>query len=62
MSTPTTGTELTAGGAERWDRLSDLADLAWYEVDAERCERDLLAFLQELAAQGLVEVEDAAGA
>jgi len=27
-----------------------------YEVDAERCERDLLELLQNLAAEGLVEV------
>jgi hypothetical protein len=32
-----------------------------YEVDADRCERDLVAFLQELVDQGLVEVRDAAG-
>ena len=33
-----------------------------YEVDADRCEPDLVAFLRELADQGLVEVRDAAGA
>lgn len=27
-----------------------------YEVDADTCERDLLSFLQRLAAEGLVEV------
>jgi hypothetical protein len=30
--------------------------LAEYEVDAERCERDLLDLLQRLAAEGLIEV------
>jgi hypothetical protein len=29
-----------------------------YEVDAERCERDLLELLQRLAAEGLIEVTE----
>ena len=29
-----------------------------YEVDPDRCERDLLALLQELAAAGLIEVRN----
>jgi hypothetical protein len=29
-----------------------------YEVDPERCERDLLALLQRLVDEGLVEVQD----
>jgi hypothetical protein len=29
-----------------------------YEVEPERCERDLLVLLQRLATEGLVEVED----
>jgi hypothetical protein len=29
-----------------------------YEVDPERCERDLLALLQKLVDEGLVEVQD----
>lgn len=30
-----------------------------YDVEPDRCERDLLALLQRLADEGLVEVEDA---
>ena len=30
--------------------------LAEYEVDAERCERDLMDLLQKLATEGLIEV------
>lgn len=30
-----------------------------YAVEPERCERDLLALLQELAHEGLIEVKDA---
>jgi len=30
--------------------------LAEYEVDAERCERDLMDLLEKLAAEGLIEV------
>jgi hypothetical protein len=33
-----------------------------YEVEPDRCERDLLALLQRLADEGLVEVEDGASA
>jgi hypothetical protein len=29
-----------------------------YDVELERCEADVLAFLQELAAKGLIEVRD----
>jgi hypothetical protein len=29
-----------------------------YDVEAERCERDLLALPRELAAEGLIEVRD----
>lgn len=36
--------------------------LAEYEVTAEQCERDLLFLLRSLAAAGLIEVRDAAGA
>ena len=32
-----------------------------YEVEPERCERELLALLQELAANGLIEVQNACG-
>jgi hypothetical protein len=35
--------------------------LAEYEVKPERCEHELLALLQELAAKGLIEVQDACG-
>lgn len=32
--------------------------LGEYDVDSDRCERDLLALLQALAAEGLIEVKD----
>ena len=35
--------------------------LVEYEVEPERCEHELLALLQELAAKGLIEVQDAFG-
>jgi hypothetical protein len=38
------------------------AILEEYEVEPERCERDLLALLQKLADAGLIEVRDATGA
>ena len=54
-------------GARIWTLLqepktvSEIRDviLQEYDVEAERCERDLLALLQRLADEGLVEVEDA---
>ena len=54
-------------GARVWKLLqepktvSEIRDviLQEYDVEAERCERDLLALLQRLADEGLVEVEDA---
>ena len=36
-----------------WDAL-----VKEYDVEPNRCERDLLAFLHDLAAEGLVEVQD----
>lgn len=33
-----------------------------YDVEADRCERDLLELLQKLAAEGLIEVNDEASA
>ena len=33
-----------------------------YDVEPERCQRDLVALLEELAAKGLIEVKDAADA
>jgi hypothetical protein len=33
-----------------------------YEVTPDRCERDVLALLQQLVAEGLVEVQDEAAA
>lgn len=33
-----------------------------YEVEPERCERDLISLLQQMADEGLVEVTDAASA
>jgi len=61
---------LDAVGARIWSLIqeprtvNDIRDtlLEEYEVDAGRCERDLLALLRELADQGLIEVEDAAHA
>jgi hypothetical protein len=38
------------------------AIVAEYDVDAERCERDLLALLNNLAAAQLIEVSDVAAA
>lgn len=53
-------------GATIWRRLSEpravseLVDtvLAQFEVDRERCERDVVALLQDMAARGLVEVRN----
>ncbi len=36
------------------------AILAEYEVEPEKCDRDILVLLQDLAAKGLVEVKDEA--
>jgi hypothetical protein len=52
-------------GSFIWRQLSeprtvhDLRDaiLASYDVDAERCEHDLQAILQEMATSGLVQIE-----
>lgn len=40
--------------------VNDVQDalLEEYKVDPDRCERELLALLQELAAEGLIEVKD----
>jgi sulfur transfer complex TusBCD TusB component (DsrH family) len=53
-------------GARIWELLqrpiqvSAIRDalVAEYDVDPERCRRDLLALLQDLAARGLVEVRE----
>ncbi len=58
---------LDAVGARIWDLLQEpkaveeIRDtlLQEYDVEPERCERDLLVLLQRLADEGLVEVEDA---
>jgi Coenzyme PQQ synthesis protein D (PqqD) len=55
-------------GARVWSLLAtpqtvaDVRDamLAEYEVDAGRCESDLLALLDRLADEGLIEIRDAA--
>lgn len=61
---------LDAVGARIWalvqqptrvDRLRDVL-LAEYDVVPDRLERDLTALLQDLAAQGLIEVRDAPAA
>ena len=53
-------------GARIWNLLQEPrtvneigeALLKEYDVEPERCERDLLALLQKLAAEGLIEVKD----
>jgi hypothetical protein len=45
---------------KRVDEVRD-ALLEQYDVEPERCERDLLALLSELAAEGLVEVKGEPG-
>jgi hypothetical protein len=61
---------LNAVGAWIWNLIQEPrtvyevrdALLKEYEVEPERCERDLLALLQELAAKELIEVKDDAAA
>lgn len=61
---------LNAVGARIWNLIQeprsvgDIRDalLEAYEVEPERCERDLLALLQALAAAGLIEVRHEAAA
>jgi anti-sigma28 factor (negative regulator of flagellin synthesis) len=45
-------------------RVEDIRDAIRreYDVDEDRCARDVLAFLHELAGNGLIEVKDGAGA
>lgn len=53
-------------GARIWDLIQEPKSLneireillKEYEVEPDRCERDLLALLQKLAAEGLIEVSD----
>ena len=42
-------------------RVADIRDaiLREYDVEPDRCERELLDFLRELAAQGLIEIQNA---
>jgi hypothetical protein len=55
-------------GARVWDLIQEPRDvgdirdtlLEEYDVGPERCERDLLALLQRLADEGLIEVQHAA--
>lgn len=57
-------------GARIWNLLqeprtvNDILDalLNEYEVEPDRCERDLLALLQQLASEGLIEVRNATAA
>jgi hypothetical protein len=57
---------LDAVGARIWELIQDPrtvneirdALLEEYDVEMERCERDLLAFLDQLAAETLIEVRD----
>ena len=59
---------LNAVGASIWNLLqeprtvSEIRDtlLAEYEVESEQCDRELLALLQQLEAEGLIEVKDGA--
>ena len=56
---------LNAVGARIWQLIqeprsvNEVLDtvLGEYDVEPDRCERDLLALLQELAAKGLIEVK-----
>lgn len=60
--------ELKAVGARIWDEIREPKTaqeilnvlLNDYAVEHERCEHDLLAILEKLADEGLVEVEDEA--
>jgi hypothetical protein len=55
-------------GASVWEllkaprRVSELRDeiLREYDVDEERCERDVLALLEKLRSEGLIEVREGA--
>jgi hypothetical protein len=57
---------LDSVGARIWEllrepvRVSEIRDVIAreYDVEIERCESDVLAFLEELAAKGLIEVSD----
>ena len=61
---------LDAVGARIWSliqeprKVDEIRDvlLEEYEVEPERCERDLFALLQRLASEGLIQVEDEASA
>ena len=61
---------LDAVGARIWSLIQepravgDIRDtlLEEYQVEPNRCERELLALLRELAAKGLIEVQDATDA
>lgn len=58
---------LDAVGGRIWNLLqkpktvNEIRDvlLKEYDVEADRCERDLLALLQQLADEGLIEVDNA---
>ena len=60
---------LDSVGARIWDLLQkprsvgEIRDtlLKEYDVEAERCERDLLSLLEKMVSEGLVEVRSAAG-
>lgn len=57
---------LNTVGASIWNliqqprTISEIQDalLAEYEVEPQQCDRDLLAMLQEMEAEGLIEVSD----
>jgi hypothetical protein len=61
---------LNAVGASIWNLIQEPrtvndirnAILAEYEVESAQCERDLVALLQQLEAEGLIEVRHAAPA
>ncbi|MGB3238613.1 MAG: PqqD family protein [Geitlerinemataceae cyanobacterium] len=56
---------LNAVGAWIWNRIQEPKTFGWlseeiaseYEIDPDRCERDLLALLQDLVAAQLIEVK-----
>jgi len=59
---------LSAVGVSIWNLIqepkavSEVRDviLAKYDVEPEQCDRDVLALVEELATEGLIEVRDAA--
>ena len=59
---------LNSVGAKIWNLIQEPKEvveirdaiLAKYQIESERCESDILKLLEELAAEGLIEVQDEA--